>query len=334
MKKIYALLTACLIGIAAIAQTTLTIGHTDGISVDGTADADWTSATANSIESPGDIAATLNEAYFKMLWGDTALYVLVFVDDDDFCPFCPKSDGSGNWTDWQSDRPELFFNFNAQPDTSTTGAENGPANGKYQYAGGFQDGQTSYVGEADGWLARHYYWGYVADEDVYTIEYALPARSLLGADLDTNGTPGTLMTLADGSKFGFDISLMDRDATDGDLDSDGSLGDGDRKWMKWMAGTDSWTDMSDAAIITLTTGSSVNTQEVTTVQITPNPVVDYININAEFDAVTFYNALGQEVLSRTNLTDTRVDVAVLPKGLYYVTVLNKNKVVGLAKILK
>jgi len=60
-------------------------------------------------------------------------------------------------------------------------------------------------------------------------------------------------------------------------------------------------------------------------KIYPNPVQSKIFISGDLDefSIQIYNALGQEVLSRKNTMN--IDVAPLNKGLYFITITEKNK---------
>ncbi|WP_299664709.1 fibronectin type III domain-containing protein [uncultured Polaribacter sp.] len=72
-----------------------------------------------------------------------------------------------------------------------------------------------------------------------------------------------------------------------------------------------------------------------TINIFPNPVSDYLRINAKekIDRVTIYNLVGKEVLTmKSDKTNFRVDMTSLKRGLYIVNIIQKNKIEKSVKI--
>ena len=79
---------------------------------------------------------------------------------------------------------------------------------------------------------------------------------------------------------------------------------------------------------TLSIGTLATSENATTkVQVYPNPAVDVLNITKVSDraAYTIYNMAGQAV-SRGKVTDNKVQVSQLEKGVYMISVDNDGQV--------
>jgi hypothetical protein len=76
------------------------------------------------------------------------------------------------------------------------------------------------------------------------------------------------------------------------------------------------------------TGISVN------VAVQPNPVEDFLTINADFDKVVINNILGQEISSMDQIKTNKIDVGYLSKGIYIMKVYKGERYLGAAKIMK
>jgi hypothetical protein len=72
----------------------------------------------------------------------------------------------------------------------------------------------------------------------------------------------------------------------------------------------------------------------TTVFVYPNPVIDYLNIIADFDKVIIDNILGQEISSINQIKTNKLCVGYLSKGVYILRVYKGERYIGAVKIMK
>ena len=321
MKKIYPLLLSCLIAISAMAQETDVVirkcvdeGSTPVI--DGTIDDVWDYAEAYEMLEWSDNEPTIYEASWKMMWSDETLFLLVSVDDDNHCDqWCT------GLTDWESDRLEVYFDVNevlwdgygANPDAG------GPTTGHYQFTGPWQQDVEQYSGEAQQWPSNNpFNYGYFLAGDYFDYEFGIPWTSLV----DSNGVA---FAPADGKLFGFQILMTDVDESDVST----------RKFLEWWD-VSAWDNMDSAGVIELS-DAPINTgifdyEAITTISVYPNPAKDYITIDTETGKaleVIILNSIGQEVLRIEKYYGTRINLAGIKTGLYYVTVYdNKQKLLG------
>ena len=63
----------------------------------------------------------------------------------------------------------------------------------------------------------------------------------------------------------------------------------------------------------------------------PNPAMDYLQIEADFNEVVITNFIGQEALILRDVKGTRIDISSLESGLYFITLYNNSKYIGMAK---
>ncbi|NJK86650.1 MAG: hypothetical protein HC906_12465 [Bacteroidales bacterium] len=75
--------------------------------IDGIQEEIWNTVPAVPVEKPFMSESPTISAYWKGLWDDSCLYILVHVDDDDFFP---AYESGGN--DWEYDRVELYLDVN------------------------------------------------------------------------------------------------------------------------------------------------------------------------------------------------------------------------------
>ena len=140
---------------------------------------------------------------------------------------------------------------------------------------------------------------------------------------------------ANNKQFGFDAYICDVDP------ADKPYSDTKRKWAYWndAAGT-AWDNLSNAGTIVLSTAvvgaAGVANNELINFSIT-NPASEYLELkntnNISFNNIKIYNVLGKLVLNQ-NGTATRIDIANLKSGVYFVNVYNNNQLIGNSKLLK
>jgi hypothetical protein len=199
--------------------------------IDGYIDDLWYMVEEFSIDKPFQTEEpTLDEASWRAVWNDTAMFIMIAVEEDNFCP--PWCSGGA---DWQSDKPEVYLDVN---ETLKDGS--GPAaqpNGHYQIAPGFTEGEAQYYYNGPSGFGWDYSYGYKIDEPDYVFEYSIPWSSLT----DENGIA---FDPAGGRPIGFDVCVTDRD-----------FGDEARKRAVWMndgngpTHDESWNTMDDCGVI-------------------------------------------------------------------------------------
>jgi len=176
--------------------------------VDGTTDAMWDTIASATIELPffrnsTDPPSYLEnptlpgENYFKVLYDDLGVYILLHSEDDVFQP------GLETNTSYMNDKPELYFDCNAILHNKAVDGSTGHTAGHWQvapeyhpdfYTGGLQTGR--------GGAGVNY--AHVVDQEavIYNWEYFMPWEFLVDAE-------GMAFNQAD--TMGFDVTLIDND---------------------------------------------------------------------------------------------------------------------------
>jgi hypothetical protein len=93
-----------------------------------------------------------------------------------------------------------------------------------------------------------------------------------------------------------------------------------------------WDDMKFAG-----DGTGVNNIQMSKVSMYPNPAKDHVNISLDetFDRVVIKDITGKIVKEvAANSEQLSVDVSALPKGIYIVSLIAENKVIGFSKLMK
>ena len=210
--------------------------------IDGFADAllydvDIYSIDRPLLSNPG--APTLDLATWQAVWNDTAIFVLVTVEEDDHCDqWC------SGVVEWESDRAEIYFDVNVGNLDDGDGPMNWP-NGHYQFAPAWMEYENNYNVCEVSWMGPSYCYGYSISGEDYLYEYSIPFSSLLdkyddALDPDTDPV------------IGFDVYICDRDE-----------GDTDYQLMAWIndlsgpAGTHSWANMDDCGKVTFEEESDI-----------------------------------------------------------------------------
>ncbi|NJK85968.1 MAG: T9SS type A sorting domain-containing protein [Bacteroidales bacterium] len=333
MRKIYFLFVSLFFaGAVLFAQENIDVPRVscaNAPTLDGLAD-DWAWTTMEEgVEiakqfTSGEVTEEptfLSTPTWKAVWCDTAVYVLLTVEDDDHYP-AYEVEGAA---DWQYDKPEIYFEVNAE----LTGGGAGTAdNGSWQSAPPFVDGVVGTIATiAASGTAPLSYWAYTLVDEGYVAEYCFPLAGLL----DAEGTALTTETAVE-RVVGFDITVIDQDegVTTG------------RQRAVWtndgIAGEtpgESWNTMSGAGTLTLTETviSSLFENKASVLSSYPNPVNDVVTINADFDKVVISNVLGQEVKS-VAVKNNRVDISELNAGIYVINAYKEGKLQGVVKVVK
>lgn len=231
MKKLSTLLLSVLLFTAVMAQKTAEIEKTTVKPiVDGIVDELWADVEQNAIDVVQAVETpTVGESWWKMLWDDDGLFMLVFVDDD---VYMPAHMGLKPANSWNYDKVEVYFDVNSiKQDAGAPGTE--PKAGHYQFAEtplkAIEDGGTNTT-KADG-----VQWAFNAtDRPAYYVEYFIPFEILLDKDL---------VQVDKSEPIGFDMNIMDGDVVEEV-----------RNRMNWShAGVtgENWNNMDEAGLITL-----------------------------------------------------------------------------------
>ncbi len=200
--------------------------------IDGVKDLIWDYVDVKGINRHFvDERPTLDNAMWQAAWNDTALFVIVSVEEDDFCPaWCEPAQ-----VEWFSDKPELFMDVN---DFLKDGQ--GPVgypNGHYLLSPPFVEGKNTYFIRTD-YGHVYSYFAYMVNETDYIFEYAILFRNLL----DDNQNE---LAPAEGDQMGFDVYIVDRDE-----------GEDTRKRATWKNTgevDEAWINMDDCGILEFTT---------------------------------------------------------------------------------
>ena len=334
MRKIYTLFLVFIFTVvASMAQDATIKKMPDGcdIYLDGVAEDFWLTVEAYDVglQFEGDTDPfSLDVCTWQAVWNDTAIYLLITVEEDGWCPsWC-----SGG-QHWESDKPEIYFDCNVGSLDDGVGPSGAP-NGHYQVTTGGP------FGSADGWITYDtanvtesgswgvgaeyggniFYYGYVIDDPDETWEYGCVIRDLTSSADDVIDPYAAPI-------IGFGVTFIDRDD-----------GDAARKRAVWKntGPTESWANMDNCGEITFSTdeiecATGIYTPQVSNLNVYPNPAMDYLQVEADFNEVVITNIIGQEALILRDVKGTRIDISSLESGLYFISLYNNSKYVGIAK---
>ena len=165
--------------------------------IDGEIDALWNDVGVYSIDKPfQDHQPTLDLATWQAVWNDTAIFVLVRVNEDLHCDeWC-----SGN-QNWDSDKPEIWFDVNERLKDGR-GAD--VETGHYQFAPAWEQNTDTFYSDTIDLKGNAYEYAYTLDNANYIFEYQIPINTLVDRDGDTLN-PATI------DEIGFDVDIIDRD---------------------------------------------------------------------------------------------------------------------------
>ncbi len=311
--------------------------------IDGHTDAQWTITDANdiSIQSPSNtLDATINSATWRMGYTESDFYVLLEVDDDEFCDqWC-----AGGY-EWQSDMVQVYFDVHTENLNDGLGASYdsppnyGPWKGHYLFCTPWTEGMESDIITGFEQFPKNVPidCGYSRDGDDYVCEMRIPFSSLTIDSIPGANGP---FVAEEGIQIGFEVAVVDVDSYDGI-----SGGEPIRKFINWI-GIDGWYNMDNAGIVQLAgTPTVVRTADrnENILRIYPNPaksscVVHYSPKKSENVTIAIYNSQGQlaGIIYKGILTagnhEFKTDISGLPAGLYYVS-LNTDSYNSIRKLI-
>jgi hypothetical protein len=289
--------------------------------IDGVEEEVWDEVEPVQFFLPFDSEAPTVTAYWKALWDCENIYVLISVEDDDHYPGW-ESGGNG----WEYDKPEIYFDVN---DTLVDGL--GPAtagSGHYQFSPDFaQDGYDEMHEDTGTMQAPGGHYAYVLLGESYVYEYAVDISSMSNKyGMTLNGCLIEVLL----NQVGFDATVIDQD--EGITTA--------RQRTVWQSGdgpeAEAWNNMDASGTITLIGNccGSIKPVPDVTVSVNPNPVTDFITIDADFDKVVINDILSREISSINRIRSNQIDVGYLPKGAYFIRVYKGEKYIGAATIMK
>lgn len=310
MKKIFTLLVSlCMVTFVMAQRPEAVIPKAGEVKpvIDGVLDEVWATVEQHNVDRPytGETPSLGDEGetYWKALWDETGMYIIVVCKDDVWYPY------SGTGDAWTFDKIELYFDTNYVLDdavggqASTTGNRQIAPDPDLEKLNGELKTQSIQQGDVK--------YAYKVDDPEWTTEWFIPWESIP----DKNGTLFDL-----GATMGFDVSIADND-------NDGA----GRKRALWSnVGTvaENWSNMDDAGYITLEgVGASVEIEAITlsgaTEITTDNGTVQLSATVAPENATQGYkwvitNETGMATVSKTGL------VTALRNGTVKVTAVSAN----------
>jgi hypothetical protein len=302
--------------------------------IDGTKDAIWDNASCikyvvDANDTAGYADPTINECYFKMGWNDTALFILVYRNDDDFfSEFEPEAIAS-TLGDWKTDRDELFFDVFADTLNDGRGAQspNGASFGHYQFTSKWLKKGAEATANDTIWWPQQWYHNApfqlgtkFQGPNAYFCEYAILLTSLKinPTFIPSVGTDTCPLTKGDGTIFGFSISVNDVDL------SDAPTSEAFRKYLRWepTLGVDPWGNSDGLAVFVLsdTLITGVNNNKISNNAVVyPSQATNSIMLGSDVADLRIYDAAGKLVVNMKNVkANTEVDVRLLNSGVYFV----------------
>ncbi len=259
MRKIFTLFLSVLFVSGVFAQKPEALIHKASVApvVGGEVDAVWEEAEPHNIDRKhktevptiGDVG----ETYWKMLWTDEGLYVLVNVADDNWYPRYI----SGGTNGWQYDKIELYFDANYVLEDGKGGQNPGNA-GNYQLAPDPTADNTNGEAWEDFNAGTGFKYAYMLDVPKYVTEYFVPFSYLkdnAGIQVDISG------------QIGFDVTVIDNDPPGDDNGRQRGT------WANEGAKDESWNNMDDAGILILE-GASVIPVDKITLSVDGEPVIN------------------------------------------------------------
>ncbi|MCF8358195.1 MAG: T9SS type A sorting domain-containing protein [Prolixibacteraceae bacterium] len=204
--------------------------------IDGTEDAVWANAQAHPLELNYRKNTPTVEAYWKAMWCDSGMFVLINVLDDDHWP---SWEVGGN--PWDYDHGEVYFDVNENLDDGLGAAD---GDGHYQSAPAFADGSygVTQTNPTSNNIPGDIY-AYQLDGENWVREHFFKFNNFLdyfGFPLDKSG----FLNL---SQIGFDVCINDQD--EGVTTSPQT-----KVWHNFGRVTSNWYNMDDAGTIALVEG--------------------------------------------------------------------------------
>ncbi len=198
--------------------------------IDGTMDPLWYDVDLNYIELTDEIFSsagppTLDLATWRGAWNDTAIFVLITVEEDDFFPHYE----AGSELNWEYDKPEIYIDVNVGELNDGLGPIS-TNTGHYQFSPEFVEGSNPHFSSGITWFGCYLASAYKVEDPDYVYEYAFNISDLhdkYGSTLDPAAEP----------LVGFEVCIIDRDA-----------GDAGRRFAVWKNTGEngySWDNMDD-----------------------------------------------------------------------------------------
>ena len=318
MKRFYTLLAICAMALTSFAQPTGVITYMTP-TVDGDPEAAWDALPeyAIDVDVTDDFGqASVWEGWFKISYNDTAIFLLMRRDEDDFA-----TQWETGLSDWQSDRDEIFFNVNVDHLDESRGAiQPGTSFGCYQWTSIWQANEAGDAIEptSDSWPNQWYHnspfeIAYVVDGNSYYTEYCFPATSL-AIDLDSVPDADSVLQIAPGVVISFEAVISDVDMADNPTD------ESFRKFLRW-ADVSGWDDMALAGRLTFEEiPDAINNYSISNMSVYPSPATSTIAIKGLEGAanVEIVNMLGAVVLTENNVkADQEINISQLTPGMYF-----------------
>jgi hypothetical protein len=204
MKTIWFIALLAVAGFSANAQKpTVEVGRIAvPPAIDGIEEDLWNEAMPNYIDKNVGMEYATVTAYWKALWNENAIFILVNVEDENHWP---SWESGGN--SWEYDKIELYFDVN---DILMDGK--GPAYagaGHYQSAPGFEEGKYGMLNVETGTTySPACQYAYVLTGESYIYEQSFPVGTFTNKDGHTL-TINDLIGLPEG--IGFDVTVVDQD---------------------------------------------------------------------------------------------------------------------------
>jgi hypothetical protein len=227
-RKIFTFLFSAILFSAAVAQIPEAVVKKSPVApvIDGVVDAIWSGANTYIIDRGTDVGnptlGTSGTTYWKGLWTDQGVYILLKVNDDVWNPSY-KTGGNS----WEYDKPELYFDVNKiLLDGGGPNPTNANTAGHYQYAPAAAEAKIFGQNTTEGDGSQY---AFMVTDPSYMVEYFLPFAKFKDKD-------GAAIDVT--APMGFDIAIIDND------------GDGtNRMYGVWSSGGE-WDNMDNAGVVT------------------------------------------------------------------------------------
>lgn len=305
------------------------------IIMDGEVDALWDNIDAVSIDKDFvNHTPSLDKAIWKAAWSDEGFYVLIDVEDDVWLPdFIDGheglgADGRGDLRPWNSDKPEIYF------DASIPLKDGGAPSARNNDDGNYQFAEAWVAPESDGSypvVAVHgtTYFDSWDGEGSYVREFYIPwdsVRTGQGAGVD----PLTFDGGEGAGVFGFDITILDLDDVEGDVNR--------AVWENTGVLGESWNNLDVVGRIQMVDEEIVSSSifentNINNLKIAPTVTSNVINIlQQDIDEVEIYSITGQVILTEYN--KTTINVSSLNNGIYIIKATSSSGDISIARIIK
>ncbi len=304
----------------------------------------WTGISAINIDRPFEnkIAGvfypdtpTLYQAYWKACFDDTALFVLVYAEDNSFWP----SWKSGK-NDYESDKVEIYIGVNGPCPEGYGPAPSGVNKGLYMIThnydtilvmGEVQAGSVPGTYEANTWM--------YGDHSLLITEWSIRIGGANGLKDSTGAAWDPTITPV----IKFDVNVSDLDS--GETTRQRQI------WSNVGIHGENWNSMDSAGILEL--GSEfinrkyagidisnlcnnpvpINQHASLSFIISPTLASNYINVPIEIDNIEIIDMLGRKALIISNNSGI-VDISGLTAGIYNIRLFRNKEYVGCQRIIK